>query len=152
MREYLRSFKNRASLKQFMRLAVVGGFNTVADFLIFNLLLLMLPDERWEPSLAVTIAYITATALSYVLNRRWTFELAGSWGSGRETSAFYVVNTIALVVTVGIVELAQVLWGPLTVLQLNIVKFSAVIVILFPKFAGYRDLVFRRSIENERRS
>ena len=44
------------------------------------------------------------------------------------------------------------LWGPLTVLQLNLAKFAAVVGVLFPKYAGYRDLVFRRSIDKERRS
>ena len=62
------------------------------------------------------------------------------------------MNTLALAATLAIVEGAQVLWGPLSVLQLNIAKFAAVIVILFPKYAGYRDLVFRRSIENDRLS
>lgn len=152
MKNYLKTFMNRESLRQFVRLGVVGGFNTVVDFGIFNLLLFLLPDERWESSVAVTISYIAATAFSYVLNRRWTFELDGTWGSSRETGAFYFVNTIALAATLAIVEGAQVLWGPLTVLQLNIAKFAAVIVILFPKYAGYRDLVFRRSIEKDRRN
>ncbi|HSR44755.1 MAG TPA: GtrA family protein [Acidimicrobiia bacterium] len=152
MKNYLKTFMNRESLRQFLRLGMVGGMNTVVDFGIFNVLLLLLPDERWEPSVAVTISYIAATAFSYVLNRRWTFELDGTWGSSRETGAFYVVNTIALAATLAIVEGAQVLWGPLTVLQLNIAKFAAVILILFPKYAGYRDLVFRRSIEKDLRN
>lgn len=152
MKNYLKTFMNRESLRQFLRLGMVGGMNTVVDFGIFNVLLLLLPDERWEPSVAVTISYIAATAFSYVLNRRWTFELDGTWGSSRETGAFYIVNTIALAATLAIVEGAQVLWGPLTVLQLNIAKFAAVIVILFPKYAGYRDLVFRRSIEKDLRN
>lgn len=152
MKNYLKTFMNRESLRQFLRLGMVGGMNTVVDFGIFNVLLLLLPDERWEPSVAVTISYIAATAFSYVLNRRWTFELDGTWGSSRETGAFYIVNTIALAATLAIVEGAQVLWGPLTVLQLNIAKFAAVILILFPKYAGYRDLVFRRSIEKDLRN
>ncbi|MDF1596251.1 MAG: GtrA family protein [Acidimicrobiia bacterium] len=143
---------NRESLGQFIRLAVVGGFNTIIDFGIFNVLLLVLPNERWEASVAVTISYVAATALSYVLNRRWTFKLDEGWGSTRETGVFYVVNILSLAATLAIVEGAQLLWGPLTVLQLNIAKFSAVIVILFPKYAGYRDLVFRRSLEKDRRS
>jgi putative flippase GtrA len=152
MKDYVKSFMNWQSLKQFIRLGLVGVFNTVVDFAIFNVLLILLPDRRWEASVAVTISYISATAFSYMLNRRWTFELDGTWGSSRETGAFYLVNTIALAVTVGIVEGAQLLWGPLSVLQLNIAKFTAIIVILFPKYAGYRDLVFRRSLEKERRS
>ena len=143
---------NKDSLMQFMRLGLVGGFNTIVDFGIFNVLLLLLPDERWESSVAVTISYIAATAFSYILNRRWTFELGDSWGPSRETGAFYLVNTMALAATLAIVEGAQVLWGPLTVLQLNIAKFAAAIFILFPKYAGYRDLVFRSSIEKDRRS
>jgi putative flippase GtrA len=152
MKRYLKTFMNRESLRQFMKLGLVGGFNTIVDFAIFNALLFLLPDERWEASVAVTISYIAATAFSYILNRRWTFALDGSWGSSRETGAFYLVNTLALAAILAIVEGAQVLWGPVSVLQLNIAKFAAVIVILFPKYAGYRDLVFRRSIENDRLS
>ena len=152
MRRYLRTFMTKESLKQFIRLGMVGGFNTIVDFGIFNILLFVLPDERWEASVAVSLSYIGATAFSYILNRRWTFELDGSWGSGRETGAFYIVNTLALAATLAIVEGAQVLWGPLSVLQLNFAKLAAVAVVLFPKYAGYRDLVFRSSIEKERRS
>lgn len=152
MKQYLKTFMTKESLRQFIRLGLVGGFNTIVDFGIFNILLLMLPNERWEASVAVSLSYIGATAFSYILNRRWTFELDGSWGSGRETGAFYMVNTLALAATLAIVEGAQVLWGPLTVLQLNLAKFAAVVVVLFPKYAGYRDLVFRRSIDKERRS
>lgn len=140
------------SLGQFVRLSLVGGFNTIVDFTIFNLLLLAMPDTRWESSLAVTIAYVAATAISYVLNRRWTFRLDHSWGSSRETGAFYVVNSLALAATLAIMEGSQVLWGPLTVMGQNIAKVAAVGVVLFPKFAGYRDVVFRRSLEKDRRS
>lgn len=152
MRRYLKSFMNLDSLRQFVRLGLVGGLNTIVDFVILNLLLLAFPDERWESSVALTISYVSATAFSYVLNRRWTFQLDGAWGSRRETGAFYLVNTVALGVTLAIVEGAQLLWGPLTVLEINIAKVAAIVVILFPKFASYRDLVFRRSLEKERRS
>ncbi len=96
---------------------------------------------------AVTAAFTLATAMSYVLNRRWSFQIAdGSVGSARESASFFVVNLAAWGVTVIILEVANALWGPLTRFEVNLAAIVAAGLIVLPKFAAYRDVVFKKSL------
>jgi putative flippase GtrA len=148
MRNYLRSFLTKEAAGQFIRLAFIGGLNTVVDFALFNV------GYGWVHfSLfwSVTIAFTIATALSYVLNRRWTFRLSAGGGSVRETMWFYVVNLAAWGVTVAIVSGAEAIFGDLDLFQANLAKVVATALILIPKFAGYRDVVFGKALRSEER-
>ncbi len=120
-------------------------FNTVVDFASFNVLRAVSVPRNW----AIVLAYSIATLVSYVLNRRLTFRIRTGSLSLRETVNFYGVNLAALVVTLGVVELADLLFGPLNLIGENIAKVAAVGVVLIPKFAGYRDVVFRRAIREQ---
>lgn len=143
MSRYLKSFANRRTLGQVIRVGVIGGFNTLVYFIILNVLF-----GRMALVAAVTIAFALATAMSYVLNRRWTFQIAdGSVGSARESWAFYLVNLVAWGVTVVVVGGAERMWGELTQPQANLAAIVATAIILLPKFAAYRDVVFKRSLE-----
>ncbi len=148
MKNYLMSFFNRTTANQFMRLAVIGGLNTVLDFVLANLFKVSFGFGS-QPS--VILAFTIATGASYLMNRRFTFSISGGKKSMRETAAFFLVNGIALAITSGAVALAEVWFGD-NLLAFNGAKVAATVVVLFPKFAGYRDLVFRRSLSNETRS
>ena len=111
------------------------------DFAVFNALPSSVP-LFWR----VTIAFAVATEVSYLLNRRWTFEIKGGSGVWRETTMFFLVNGVAWAATVGIVLGAEALFGDLSRLEENLAKLAAGVVILLPKLASYRDLVFRRSL------
>lgn len=142
MKHYIRTFLTRETGNQFVKVGVIGVVNTVVDFALFNVL-------RWSglgryP--AITLAFTAATLMSYVLNRRWSFDLTDGKVSLRETTHFYWINAAAWAVTVAIVWLADKWFGPLTQLGENAAKLAAVFVILVPKFAGYRDIVFRRAL------
>lgn len=139
---YLKSFFTAEALGQMGKLAVIGVLNTAVDFALFNVFLLL----RWPLAVAVTVAFLLATVVSYVLNRRWTFQLRDSWFKAGETGMFVIVNGIALAVTNGIVLGADLWLGPLSALGANLAKLAAAVVILLPKFAGYRDVVFRRAV------
>ena len=96
----------------------------------------------------MTAAFILATGLSYVLNRRWSFQIAdGSVGSARESASFFVINLAVWGLTVVVLEIADGFWGPLTRLEVNIAALLAAGLIVLPKFAAYRDLVFKKSLE-----
>lgn len=96
---------------------------------------------------AVTAAFVLATAMSYVLNRRWSFQIAdGSVGSARESASFFVVNLAAWGVTVIILEVANGIWGPLSRVEVNLAAVVAAGLIVLPKFAAYRDVVFKKSL------
>ncbi len=145
MKNYLRTFATKEAVRQFASVGLIGVFNTFVDFGVFNLLRAVSVPRNW----AIVLAFSTATFISYLLNRRFTFGIRTGGVSVRETINFYVVNLLALLVTLAVVELADVFFGPLDIVGENVAKVAAVVVVLVPKFAGYRDIVFRRALRGE---
>ena len=126
----------------------IGGFNTIVYFALLNLFLNPL-GRFW----AVTAAFILATGLSYVLNRRWSFQITdGSVGNARESASFFIVNAVAWGVTIVVMEIANGIWGPLTRLEVNLAAVVAAGMIVLPKFAAYRDVVFKKSLTEVHRT
>ncbi len=146
MKQYLESFLNRKSLGQFVKVGIVGVINTVVSFALFNVFLIGLD---WNSVLSVSLAFAITTFLSYLLNRVWTFELRDGRVSGRETIQFYLVNGAAWAGTAGMMWLAETLFGPLSALAANAVYLLASFVILVPKFASYRDIVFGKALAED---
>ena len=147
MRSYLRSLVTREAMGQFLRLELIGGLNTVVYFVLLNVLFSVVGlSDFWS----VTWAFVLATALSYMLNRRWTFQIKEGRGSIRETLVFYVVNLAAWAATVGMVELAEAIFGTSTALQINLASLAATALILIPKFASYRDVVFKKALGDQK--
>ncbi len=149
MRSYVRTLLTRESAGQFVRLALIGVVNSIVDFGLFNIF-----HYGWGIPLLVAgaLAFLAGAFVSYFLNRFWTFGLRDGWGTPRETTLFVSINLVALGVTEGFLAGADAWWGPLEPLAANLTKLAAAIVILVPKFAGYRDLVFRRSLAKAPRS
>ncbi len=146
MKQYLESFLNRESFGQFVKVGAVGVVNTVVSFALFNLFLI---GFDWSSVASVSVAFAITTFLSYLLNRTWTFELRDGKVSGRETFQFYLVNGAAWAVTAGIMWLAESLFGPLSSVAANGVYLLASVMILLPKFASYRDIVFGRALAGD---
>ena len=142
MRNYLRTFATRDAGRQITRLAIVGLGNTAIDFVLFNAFRAVDVSLFWS----ITIAFGLATFASYVINRRWTFELGQSSGGLIETFHFYLVNVVAWGATILIVTGADAIFGGLDRVEENVAKLFAAGIILVPKFASYRDVVFRRAI------
>ncbi len=148
MKSYLRSFATRDAARQIVRMGIIGFINTFNYFVFFNILRQLGVSLFWS----VTLAFAAATFISYVLNRRWTFALSGSAGGLNETANFYLVNLVAWGVTIVIVTGADALWGPLGILGENLASGVAALVILLPKFASYRDIVFRKALSEHAKS
>jgi putative flippase GtrA len=146
VKTYLESFLNRKSFDQFVKVGVVGIVNTFVSFALFNLFLI---GFDWPSVLSVSLAFAITTFLSYLLNRMWTFELREGRVSGRETFHFYLVNGAAWAATAGMMWFAETFFGPLSNLAANGVYLFASIVILAPKFASYRDIVFGKALAEE---
>jgi hypothetical protein len=87
--------------------------------------------------------------MSYLINRRWTFELKDGRVSGRETASFFGVNVVAYAVSAGIMALAQTWFGPLSRPGENLVLIIAAGLLILPKLAGYRDIVFGKALEDQ---
>jgi putative flippase GtrA len=143
MSRYLSSFFTREAFSQFVKVGLVGVANTIVSFALFNLFLWM----GWWSVMAVSVAFALTTFMSYLLNRFWSFELKDGKVSGRETLHFYLVNLAAWAGTAGAMWASEALFGPLSKVFANVVYLVTSIVILIPKFASYRDIVFGRAIQ-----
>jgi len=155
MKDYLKSFTTSEALVQVFKVGLIGVVNTVVSLVLFNVMLLLLGGEEgrrdgFDPQVftAVAVAFALTTLLSYALNRKWTFDLDITGGSRSETMKFFVINGIALAVTQLVVTGGDALWGPWSSTELNIAYIGAALLIILPKFAGYRDVVFRRALDS----
>lgn len=141
-------------MNQLVKVAIVGVVNTIVSVALFNILLGLLGGTKtvaegfnWEQFWAIAIAFLIATLVSYSLNRRWTFQLSEPGQVRRETAHFIWINIAAWAATQGIVGGADLFWGPLTRLEQNLFYIAASGLIILPKFAGYRDIVFRKALD-----
>lgn len=148
MRNYVKTLMHREALTQMLKLGFIGGFNTAVTLalsLVFRKLGML--DE-----FAVALAWVLGTLLSYFLNRRWTFSLDSRGVNVRETSHFFLVNVVAGALTVGFVFLAGRLRGDLSDVEFLGAQILASAIIVIPKFAAYRDVVFKRSLTHAKDS
>ncbi len=148
MRRYLASFMTKEAFSQFIKVGLVGVANTIVSFALFNLFLWM----GWWSVAAVSVAFAITTFMSYLLNRVWAFEIKDGKVSSSETVRFYLINVAAWAGTAGTMWLAEALIGPLSTIAANVVYLITSIVILVPKFASYRDIVFGKAIEEQENS
>ena len=157
MKRYLGSFANSESMVQVAKVGIIGVVNTVVSLVLLKVFLLLTGGaaERSDGFdmrvfIATAAAFILTTALSYVLNRRWTFALDDATGDTMETSKFFLINGVALALTQVIVQAANFIWGPLSDRGVMIAYIAAAGLIILPKFAGYRDVVFKKAVGESR--
>jgi putative flippase GtrA len=127
---------------QAIKVAVVGVVNTIVSFALFNVFLAS--GLSWFVS--VTVSFALTTFMSLVVNRRWTFSLKEGKVSRSETLSFFAVNIAAYFATVVIMWLAEVIFGPLGTVGYNAAMIAAAGLLILPKLAGYRDLVFSKAL------
>lgn len=156
MKKYLKSFATSQSLVQVIKVGLIGVVNTVVSIALFSILLVVMGGEAQRTDgfdgavfWSTTIAFALTTLMSYVLNRRWTFEFDDATGGRGETARFFAINGVALALTNLIVSGANGIWGPMSNNQLRLVYIGAAIIIILPKFASYRDVVFRRALDDK---
>lgn len=126
------------------KLIIIGGFNTIVTLALSNVFKFGL-DMRSE--WAVSLAWVIGTLLSYIMNRTWTFDLRPDGVSFKESGNFFFINLVAWGVTVVIVKLAEWWLGELNGFTFNAAQIFAAGLIVIPKFAAYRDVVFRKSLD-----
>ena len=147
MKNYVKSLLHPEALGQMMRLILIGGFNTV---LTLSMSVLFRELFSFTDVLAVAAAWILGTMVSYILNRTWTFSLDTGGANARETLHFFGINVVAAAITVGVVWLAGSMFGPLNNLEFILAQLVGTAFIVIPKFAAYRDVVFRASLADAR--
>lgn len=73
--------------KEWMRFLVTGGANTLASWLVYLGLNLVVPY-----TVAYTGAYIFGIVLTYYLNTRWVFRVPMSWRTFLQFPSVYLVQ------------------------------------------------------------
>lgn len=132
--------------KKPVRFVVVGSINTVLDFLILNILVLLgLPRI-----LANTISTGISMASSFFMNRKWTFN-SNSKNYARQVALFIVFTLIGLwVIQNGVIWIAFNFaphFGLSDLMFLNIAKVFASVFSLTWNYITYDSFVFKNKAE-----
>ena len=76
-------------------------------------------------------------------------DLAATAAAANEAYILWAIVALGIAVVLVVVELFDMAFGPLDRIGENVAKVAAVVVVLLPKFAGYRDIVFRRALREK---
>jgi putative flippase GtrA len=124
-----------------VRFAIVGGFVTLVDFGVFNLVLVLAHEvSRPYVLLANTISFAIASMVGYQLHARITFRSSRDW---RSFAAFGVVALAGVSIYNGALFLLLLAVDSTHPLALNLAKAGAVAVAAIWNYQGYRIFAFR---------
>ncbi|MBI1351133.1 MAG: GtrA family protein [Actinomycetales bacterium] len=90
----------RMLLREVAKFGIVGALAFVIDVGLFNLLLYFGPLEG-KPLTAKIVSVAVATTFAYFGNRFWTFRHRGRTNMGREYLLFFLLNGVAMLISVG---------------------------------------------------
>jgi putative flippase GtrA len=94
------------------------------------------------PTVSIVLAYIVATVVTFVGNRYWAFKHRKGKGLGREFWMFVVLNAVAIVIQVAIVDLAYYGMDLRSTLWYNIASIIGIGIGTLMRFVTYRKFVF----------
>jgi putative flippase GtrA len=122
--------------RELAKFGIIGVFNTVVDFAVWNALAFLGPIK------AQVLATIVSATSSYFMNRHWTFRHRSRSGLRREYLLFFAFNAIGLAITAGILAVAAYGFGVDDRLTLNLVKAFGIVIATAFRFWSYRRWVF----------
>jgi putative flippase GtrA len=134
------------------KFASVGAVAYIIDFGLFNILRFAggqgpLYDR---PLTAKVVSVVAATTFAYFANRHWTWKDRERTGLAREYTLFFLINGVALVLSVGVLWISHYVLGFTSPLADNI---SANVIGLalgtMFRFFAYRRWVFPESSAGE---
>ncbi len=143
---------------QLIKFGLVGVLNTLVDFLVFQMLNLLL---GWV--YAAQVAGFTCGVInSYLWNSSWTFKEERT-RSLREMSLFLVVNLVSLCVSLGVIWLCREVFGVTNewaaqwmpkflsgfVTGDTVAKLIATFFSIIVNFAGNRLFVFNKRTKDQ---
>ncbi|MEU7819917.1 GtrA family protein [Catellatospora sp. NPDC049133] len=123
-----------------LKFAIVGGVNTVVNFVVLNALVLtVFPTGQLK---ANVVATIVAMVTSYLMNRHWTYRDRMSQAMGREFLLFVVFNAAGLAIELAIMGATKYMLGLHGLLALNAAKLLGLVLGTLFRFYTYRTFVF----------
>ncbi len=134
---------------QFLKFALIGGFNTALDFGVINLEMWIFKIYAGWPILVFNgISFMIASTNSFFWNRFWTFKSKDGERAGFQYVQFIIVTAIGLGINSSIVYLGTTFVNPLFDLSpplwANGIKILATAISLIWNFAGYKFIVFNK--------
>ncbi|GIF64690.1 hypothetical protein Ais01nite_27250 [Asanoa ishikariensis] len=132
-------------LREALKFGIVGGINTVINFVVFNALALTIFHNGQLK--ANVIATVFATITSYFMNRHWTYRDRPKSAIRRETTLFVIFNATGLVIELGVLGIAKYGLDMHSLLWLNVFKFLGLGLATIFRFYTYRTFVFRPAPE-----
>lgn len=135
--------------QQFVRFVTVGVTNSIVDFGVFNLLLVLVPSRNLQVLVLFnSIAVALAIANSYLWNTRWTFRAgAGEGAAGRRQGVLFLAQAL---VNVGVNDLVVALLTRLLLHQTflsqgtssNVAKLVAMLLASLSSFVMLKYVVY----------
>ena len=120
--------------RQFIIFALIGGVNTVVDFLVFTVF-----NEM--PGLAIEICqafgYSAGLISSFILNRSFTFKKKNTAGIIPQIVRFLLINGISVLVSMMLIR-----WFYLVGINEYISKVLVTGIVMVINYVGYKLFVF----------
>lgn len=126
--------KSSATAQQALRFAIVGVVATATHYAILTALVEI---GQVKPVIATTVGYIFGTIVSYVLNRRFTFNARGT-PVARSFAKYAVLYGVGALLNAAIVQ-GLIALG----LYYLLAQVISTGIVLFWNFLGARFVVFR---------
>ena len=130
--------KLKKLIQQAVRFGLVGVLNTLIDYAVYSLLLLI-PFVRENYVIAQVAGYSAGLANSLYCNKRWTFAQKERI-SKSQLIAFLVINLAALGVSTAVLVMAQEWLG----LGPYLGKIVATVFSMGVNFLGNKIIVFKK--------
>lgn len=133
----------RARTLELARFGSVGAVAFVVDMGLYNLLrfgpLDLLHDK---PLTARVIAVLTATLVSWLGNRHWTFADRRTSRHGRELALFTAINVLGIAITVGTLAFLHYVLGRGGLVSDNVANMIGIGLGTVVRYFGYKLFVF----------
>jgi len=133
---------------QLAKFILVGGFNTLLDWSIVNLLMLLtvIFNGVWFVLFNI-ISFTVANIASFFWNKYWTFSSKDKQ-INKDLFQFFIVSVLGLIIKAGVAHLVVDIVGPLGNISpkiwSNIGLFFATSFSMIWNFLGYKFIVFKK--------
>ncbi len=133
-------------MKKAAKFGVVGITNTVIDLILFNIIFYLTHNIY----VATSLAFIFAATNSYILNRSWTFRDHKTDKVWLQYLQFIGVMAVGLAINNFIVFLLlHFLNITSEIIKANIIRISAIAVVVFWNYGVSRFYIFRHPVEGK---